>query len=339
MFPWNETQESVLGNLGFFLGVCWTCLGLIKIIWWVLLPSEGSLRPDPLKTGGGEEEMEETKTNPHSDLCQTFSFARSMETWIYYQNLQILGRVAGCQEDLWPLRWQHTTASLWTCRRRWEGWGIVSWDKSQWSDYLFADRYALEMGLWEQTEMHCPLNASHLWVYYILCLLARCFVAASTTRELLQKPKLLMSRLFSPSGRSEVYLGDENAVTLTFNARNEGEGGAYEAELHVVMPSVADYIGIARNNEVRHTMCSRFNNLLIKAVLAVTEELVFISPQKQENTSGLVMHVVFASSPELHSADLQLWRWEPDPCVRSGEPHEVWDQCKNQKCPLWYGCL
>lgn len=101
-----------------------------------------------------------------------------------------------------------------------------------------------------------------------------------------------MSRLFSPSGRSEVYLGDENAVTLTFNARNEGEGGAYEAELHVVMPSVADYIGIARNNEVRHTMCSRFNNLLIKAVLAVTEELVFISPQKQENTSGLVMHVV-----------------------------------------------
>uniref|UniRef100_H3C601 Integrin subunit alpha 5 n=1 Tax=Tetraodon nigroviridis TaxID=99883 RepID=H3C601_TETNG len=49
--------------------------------------------------------------------------------------------------------------------------------------------------------------------------------------------------------RSEVYLGDENAVTLTFSARNEGEGGAYEAELHVVMPSDADYIGIARNNE------------------------------------------------------------------------------------------
>lgn len=50
--------------------------------------------------------------------------------------------------------------------------------------------------------------------------------------------------------RKEVYLGDDNALTLTFNARNEGEGGAYEAELYMVLPPEADYIGIARNNEV-----------------------------------------------------------------------------------------
>ncbi|KAG9353499.1 hypothetical protein JZ751_018151, partial [Albula glossodonta] len=49
--------------------------------------------------------------------------------------------------------------------------------------------------------------------------------------------------------RREVYLGDDNAVTLTFNARNEGEGGAYEAELYVVLPAEADYSGIARSNE------------------------------------------------------------------------------------------
>ncbi|XP_048097336.1 LOW QUALITY PROTEIN: integrin alpha-5 [Alosa alosa] len=48
--------------------------------------------------------------------------------------------------------------------------------------------------------------------------------------------------------RKEVYLGDENSLTLTFNARNDG-GGAYEAELHVVLPPEADYSGIARNNE------------------------------------------------------------------------------------------
>uniref|UniRef100_A0A8C7VUP9 Integrin, alpha 5 (fibronectin receptor, alpha polypeptide) n=1 Tax=Oncorhynchus mykiss TaxID=8022 RepID=A0A8C7VUP9_ONCMY len=53
----------------------------------------------------------------------------------------------------------------------------------------------------------------------------------------------------------EVYLGDDNLLTLTFNARNEGEGGAYEAELYVVLPPEADYSGIARNNEVRLT-CS-----------------------------------------------------------------------------------
>ncbi|XP_059186199.1 integrin alpha-5-like isoform X2 [Centropristis striata] len=48
--------------------------------------------------------------------------------------------------------------------------------------------------------------------------------------------------------RAEVYLGDENSLSLTFNARNEGEGGAYEAELYVVLPPEADYSGIARNN-------------------------------------------------------------------------------------------
>lgn len=51
--------------------------------------------------------------------------------------------------------------------------------------------------------------------------------------------------------RKEVYLGDDNSLTLTFNARNEGEGGAYEAELYVVLPPEADYSGIARNNEVK----------------------------------------------------------------------------------------
>ncbi|XP_020348912.1 integrin alpha-5-like isoform X1 [Oncorhynchus kisutch] len=48
--------------------------------------------------------------------------------------------------------------------------------------------------------------------------------------------------------RTEVYLGDDNSLTLTFNARNEGEGGAYEAELYMVLPPEADYSGIARNN-------------------------------------------------------------------------------------------
>lgn len=57
----------------------------------------------------------------------------------------------------------------------------------------------------------------------------------------------------SLSDRTEVYLGDENPLALTFNARNEGEGGAYEAELYVVLPPEADYSGIARNNVVRGT--------------------------------------------------------------------------------------
>ncbi|KAM8975256.1 integrin alpha-5 [Pelodytes ibericus] len=49
--------------------------------------------------------------------------------------------------------------------------------------------------------------------------------------------------------RKSVYLGDINALTLLFKAWNEGEGGAYEAELVVTLPGEADYSGVVRNNE------------------------------------------------------------------------------------------
>uniref|UniRef100_A0A8D3DIN5 Integrin, alpha 5 (fibronectin receptor, alpha polypeptide) n=1 Tax=Scophthalmus maximus TaxID=52904 RepID=A0A8D3DIN5_SCOMX len=60
--------------------------------------------------------------------------------------------------------------------------------------------------------------------------------------------------------KREVYLGDDNSLTLTFNAKNEGEGGAYEAELYVVLPPEADYSGIARNNEVSLTCSFEMEN-------------------------------------------------------------------------------
>uniref|UniRef100_A0AAV2LZC2 Integrin alpha-2 domain-containing protein n=1 Tax=Knipowitschia caucasica TaxID=637954 RepID=A0AAV2LZC2_KNICA len=89
-----------------------------------------------------------------------------------------------------------------------------------------------------------------------------------TTNVIEQKAQILLDcgednicvpdlKLVVLGDRKEVYLGDENALTLTFNARNEGEGGAYEAELYVVLPPEADYSGIARNNESRNQLtCS-----------------------------------------------------------------------------------
>ncbi|XP_042555010.1 integrin alpha-5 [Dipodomys spectabilis] len=44
-----------------------------------------------------------------------------------------------------------------------------------------------------------------------------------------------------------VYLGDKNAVNLTFHAQNMGEGGAYEAELRVTAPPEAEYSGLIRH--------------------------------------------------------------------------------------------
>ncbi|KAM8755212.1 integrin alpha-5 [Acanthopagrus schlegelii] len=81
-----------------------------------------------------------------------------------------------------------------------------------------------------------------------------------TTSVIEQKAQILLDcgednicvpdlKLAVHGNRKEVYLGDDNSLTLTFNARNEGEGGAYEAELYVVLPPEADYSGIYRNNE------------------------------------------------------------------------------------------
>ncbi|XP_044299012.1 integrin alpha-5-like isoform X2 [Varanus komodoensis] len=46
---------------------------------------------------------------------------------------------------------------------------------------------------------------------------------------------------------SVVHLGDKNSLNLSFCALNRGEGGAYEAELHVTIPPEADYSGVLRN--------------------------------------------------------------------------------------------
>uniref|UniRef100_A0A8B9SKI4 Integrin subunit alpha V n=1 Tax=Anas platyrhynchos TaxID=8839 RepID=A0A8B9SKI4_ANAPL len=59
------------------------------------------------------------------------------------------------------------------------------------------------------------------------------------------KPKLEVS---VESDQKKIYIGDDNPLTLIVNAQNQGEG-AYEAELFVIVPPQADFIGVVRNNE------------------------------------------------------------------------------------------
>uniref|UniRef100_A0A663LWR8 Integrin subunit alpha V n=1 Tax=Athene cunicularia TaxID=194338 RepID=A0A663LWR8_ATHCN len=59
------------------------------------------------------------------------------------------------------------------------------------------------------------------------------------------KPKLEVS---VESDQKQIYIGDDNPLTLIVNAQNQGEG-AYEAELFVIVPPEADFIGVVRNNE------------------------------------------------------------------------------------------
>ncbi|XP_010615564.1 integrin alpha-8 [Fukomys damarensis] len=55
-------------------------------------------------------------------------------------------------------------------------------------------------------------------------------------------------KLSARPDKDQIIIGDENHLTLIINARNEGEG-AYEAELFVMIPEEADYIGTERNNK------------------------------------------------------------------------------------------
>ncbi|KAG8585374.1 hypothetical protein GDO81_005000 [Engystomops pustulosus] len=57
------------------------------------------------------------------------------------------------------------------------------------------------------------------------------------------------------SDRKSVYLGDDNSLVLLFNAVNDGEGGAYEAELYVILPPEAEYSGILRSENPSVVNC------------------------------------------------------------------------------------
>ncbi|KAJ0000357.1 hypothetical protein NQD34_012199 [Periophthalmus magnuspinnatus] len=81
---------------------------------------------------------------------------------------------------------------------------------------------------------------------------------------------------------SELVIGDDNLLTLIVNAANLGEG-AYETELHVLLPPEADYIGVERRvealsqlnceykmvNESRMVVCDMGNPMVAGTQLSV----------------------------------------------------------------------
>ncbi|XP_070831701.1 integrin alpha-V [Chaetodon trifascialis] len=66
------------------------------------------------------------------------------------------------------------------------------------------------------------------------------------------KPDL---RLSVKSDRQQIYIGDDNALTLEISAENQGEG-AYEAELHVYPPQQADFTGVVRSQTLSRLSCA-----------------------------------------------------------------------------------
>ncbi|XP_051998228.1 integrin alpha-V-like [Xyrauchen texanus] len=68
------------------------------------------------------------------------------------------------------------------------------------------------------------------------------------------KPDLKLSVV---SDQKQIYIGDDNPLTLEVTAENRGEG-AYEADLIVTLPSQADFIGVVRNSETLSRLSCAF---------------------------------------------------------------------------------
>ncbi|XP_041056103.1 integrin alpha-V [Carcharodon carcharias] len=163
------------------------------------------------------------------------------------------------------------------------------------------------------------------------------------------KPDLKLS---VQGDRKQLYIGDENPLTLNINAQNEGEG-AYEAGLYIVLPPQADYVGVVRNNksltrlscaymaenETRTVVCDLGNPMkagtnlwaglrfsvreLQEAEAAVTFDLQIRSSNKHNATSEVVSYTVDitvlaqvdirgVSSPDQLFLPIANWKANPE---------------------------
>lgn len=85
----------------------------------------GSLRADPLKTGG-EGRRKQRKQRRIIILTSTRLSPLNRNMNLPPQNMETVA-VSGCQKDLWLRRRQHTTVSL-SARRSGEGWWQPGWE-------------------------------------------------------------------------------------------------------------------------------------------------------------------------------------------------------------------
>ncbi|KAM9850867.1 integrin alpha-V [Aulostomus maculatus] len=122
------------------------------------------------------------------------------------------------------------------------------------------------------------------------------------------KPDL---RLSVKSDRQEIYIGDDNALTLEISAENQGEG-AYEAELHVYPPQQADFTGVVRSqmlsrlscaykkeNQTKMVVCDLGNPM--KGGVKVLAELRFSVHQLSEEDTSIKFDLQMVSSNQFNN--------------------------------------
>ncbi|MEJ1278316.1 integrin alpha V [Cricetulus griseus] len=133
------------------------------------------------------------------------------------------------------------------------------------------------------------------------------------------KPKLEVS---VDSDQKKIYIGDDNPLTLTVKAQNQGEG-AYEAELIVSIPPQADFIGVVRNNELLAGL--RFSvHQQSEMDTSVKFDLKIQSSNSFDNVSPVVSYKVYlavlaaveirgVSSPDHIFLPIPNWEYKENP--------------------------
>uniref|UniRef100_A0AAQ5ZUQ4 Integrin alpha-2 domain-containing protein n=1 Tax=Amphiprion ocellaris TaxID=80972 RepID=A0AAQ5ZUQ4_AMPOC len=106
---------------------------------------------------------------------------------------------------------------------------------------VFLRRAADQSGLLPILDMSAPSNVTK-----------QAHILLDCGEDNICKPDLKLS---VKSDREQIYIGDDNALTLEVSAENQGEG-AYEAELHVYPPQQADFTGVVRSQTLSRLSCA-----------------------------------------------------------------------------------
>uniref|UniRef100_A0A672Y6A8 Uncharacterized protein n=1 Tax=Sphaeramia orbicularis TaxID=375764 RepID=A0A672Y6A8_9TELE len=124
--------------------------------------------------------------------------------------------------------------------------------------------------------------------------------------------------------QSELVIGDENLVMLTITAANLGEG-AYETELHTLIPPEADYIGVERRvelnceynmvNESRIVVCDLGNPMMAGTELSVG---LRFSVQRLEDAGPKISFEL-----QIHSVYVHQCQRAVSPLSRVSHPSQV----------------
>ncbi|KAG5833948.1 hypothetical protein ANANG_G00281330 [Anguilla anguilla] len=123
------------------------------------------------------------------------------------------------------------------------------------------------------------------------------------------KPDLKLAVI---SDQTQIYIGDDNPLTLEVGAENSGEG-AYEAELYVFMPPQAEFIGVVRNsetlsrlscaykreNQTRQVVCDLGNPM--KEGTKLLAGLRFSVHQLSEQDTSITFHLQIRSSNQFNN--------------------------------------